>query len=390
MIPTIKNTPRKFRLLFCFSMIILSWPVVAQNTDSLEAVLDTAQGSLKVKTLNELFRANLLSDPVKAVGFSREALDLATEINDKKGMAASYNNLGVAYRNQGALDKALEYYITSMTIYDSLRNKEGMATTKNNIANIYSIKKDYGQAMRYLEESNALFQEIGDPFRLVGSMNNLGNLYNDIHLYDKALKYFSDAYALSEKNGARFADPLNNTGNLYFNLGNYQIAIGYYEKGLGIEREHNNKLGILNTVTNIGITYTKARQPKQAQKYLAEALQLGQELQANTILPSVYKASAENYSNENKWKEAYQMQIRYDELREKIFSEESSRKIAQMEMIVSFQEKERQLEILKKEDEIKTLELHNSRLFILIVVLGVIIIIAGFNLFYLDRKKKLV
>ena len=252
------------------------------------------------------------------------------------------------------------------------------------------IKKDYGQAMRYLEESNTLFREIGDPFRLVGSMNNLGNLYNDIHLYDKALKYFTDAYALSERNGARFADPLNNTGNLYFNLGNYQMAIGYYEKGLAIEREHNNRLGILNTVSNMGITYTKARQPKQAQKYLAEALRLGQELQANTILPSVYKASAENYFNQNKWKEAYQMQLKYDDLREKIFGEESSRKIAQMEMIIDFQEKERQLEILKKEDEIKTLELHNSRLFILIVVLGVIIIIAGINLFYLDRKRKLV
>lgn len=379
----------KFHLIFFLCLILYS-PVVSQNTDSLEAVLDTVQGNLKVKTLNELFRANLLSDPVKAVGYSREALNLATEINDKKGMAASYNNLGVAYRNQGALDKALEYYITSMTIYDSLQNKEGMATTKNNIANIYSIKKDYGQAMRYLEESNTLFREIGDPFRLVGSMNNLGNLYNDIHLYDKALKYFTDAYALSERNGARFADPLNNTGNLYFNLGNYQMAIGYYEKGLAIEREHNNKLGILNTVTNMGITYTKARQPKQAQKYLTEALRLGQELQANTILPSVYKASAENYFNQNKWKEAYQMQLKYDDLRERIFGEESSRKIAQMEMIIDFQEKERQLEILKKEDEIKTLELHNSRLFILIVVLGVIIIIAGINLFYLDRKRKLV
>jgi tetratricopeptide (TPR) repeat protein len=384
-----KNMTR--RLLFSvFLALIFTDPLFAQNTDSLQAVMDTVQGDLKVKTLNELFRANLLSDPVKAVGYSREALTLATEINDRKGMAASYNNLGVAYRNQGALDKALDYYLTSMRIYDSLENKQGMATTKNNIANIYSIKKDYGQAMRYLEESNALFQEIGDPFRLVGSMNNLGNLYNDIHMYDKALKYFSDAYALSEKQGAPFADPLNNTGNLYFNQGNYQVAIGYYEKGLDIERRHNNRLGILNTVANIGITYTKARQPKQAQKYLDEALHLSQELEAYTILPAIYKASAENYSNQNNWKEAYQMQLKYDELREKIYGEESSRNIAQMEMVVGFQEKERQLEMLRKQDEIKTLELHNSRLFVILIVLGIFVVIAGVNFFYSDRRRKLV
>jgi len=386
---TVKNMTRK-SFLTSFIAIILYIPLFSQNTDSLQAVLDTAEGPQKVKTLNELFRANLMSDPVTAVGFSREALILATEIGDKRGMAAAYNNLGVAYRNQGALDKALEYYITSLQLYDSLQNKEGVATTKNNIANIYSIKKDYAQAMRYLEESHALFQELGDPFRLIGSMNNLGNLYHDIDMNEKALSYYTEAYALSEKNGAKFGDPLNNVGNIYFNQGNYQVAIGYYEKALEIERAHNNKLGVLNTVTNIGITYTKARQPRQAEKYLGEALMLSEELQALTAQPSIFKARAENFSIQNKWKEAYQMQLKYDETREKIHSEESSRNIAQMEMVLDFQEKERELELLKKEDVIKTLELRNTRLFIILTILGVIVIIAGINFFYLDRRRKLV
>jgi tetratricopeptide (TPR) repeat protein len=380
---------RKLFLTVFFAILLYS-PVFSQNTDSLEAMLDTAQGDRKVKTLNELFRAHLRSDPVKAVGYTHEALILSTEINDKRGMAASYNNLGVAYRNQGALDKALEYYITSMRLYDSLQNKEGVATTKNNIANIYSIKKDYGQAMRYLEESYTLFRELGDPFRLIGSMNNLGNLYLDIDHYDKALNYYTEAYALSEKNGAKFGDPLNNVGNIYFNQGNYQVAIGYYQKALDIEREHNNKLGVLNTVTNMGITYTKAKQARNAERYLNEALQLSDQLQAFTTLPTVYKASAENFSNQNRWKEAYQMQLKYDEMREKIYGEESSRNIAQMEMVLDFQEKVREIEILKKEDEIKSLELHNSRLFIIMMILGVIVVIGGVNFFYMDRKRKLV
>lgn len=378
------------KLFFCLiSAILLYYPVFSQNADSLVSLLDTARGDQKVKTLNELFRAHLRSDPVKALVYTREALSLATEINDKRGMAASFNNLGVAYRNQGALDKALEYYITSLKLYDSLKNEEGVATTKNNIANIYSIKKDHGQAMRYLEESYTLFLKLGDPFKIIGSMNNLGNLYNDIHLYEKALKYYTEAYALSEKNGARFGDPINNVGNIYFNQGNYQLAIDYYQKALDIERENNNKLGMLNTVTNMGITYTKARQPKAAERYLDEALKLSEELQAFTTLPSIYKASAENYSNQNKWKPAYEMQLKYDETREKIYGDESSRNIAQMEMVLDFQEKEREIEILKKEDEIKSLQLHNSRLFVILVVLAVLIVIAGLNIFYLDRKKKL-
>jgi tetratricopeptide (TPR) repeat protein len=373
-----------------FLAVLLYYPVCSQNTDSLEALLDTIHGNGKVKTLNELFRAHLRSDPVKAVGYAREALILASDINDKRGIAASYNNLGVAYRNQGALDKALEYYITSLKIYDSLQNKDGIATTKNNMANIYSIKKDYPKAMRYLEESYKLFEEMNDPFRLIGSMNNLGNLYHDIDMDEKALDYYTRAYALSEKNGATFGDPMNNVGNIYFNQGNYQVAIEYYEKALALERGYNNKLGVLNTVTNIGITYTKARQPQKAEKYLQEALQLSEELQALTTLPSVYKANAENYSIQGKWKNAYEMQLKYDELREKIYGEESSRNIAQMEMVLDFQEKEREIEMLRKEDVIKSLELRNSRLFIILTILGVIVIIGSINIFYLDRKRKLV
>jgi tetratricopeptide (TPR) repeat protein len=358
-----------------------------QKPDSLLAVLDTVQADRKVKTLNELFRAYLQSNPVKALGYTREALNLATEINDKKGIAASYNNLGVAYRNQGALDKALEYYINSLKRYEELDNKEGIATTKNNIANIYSIKRDYGNALRNLDESYNMFIQIGDQNKIIGSMNNLGNLHSDIQLYEKALKYFNEAYQLSEKLGNKFADPLSNIGSIYFKQGNYQRAVEYYEKALEIERSNNNKLGILNVVTNLGITYTKARQPNPASAYLSEALTLSDELQAFTSLPTVYKALAENYARQGMMKEAYETELKYDEVREKIYGEESSRNIAQMEMVMSFQRTEREFEMLKKEDEIKTLELHNTRLFIIMLILGVFIVLGSFNFFYLSKKK---
>lgn len=373
--------------LFCTLITVSAF---SQSPDSLLSTLESSQGEKKVKTLNELFRYYISSDPVKALGYTREALTIATEINDERGMAASYNNLGVAYRNQGALDKALEYYITSLKLYTKLDNKEGIATTKNNIANIYSIKKDYGQAMKYLEESYALFAQMGDKFKVIGSMNNLGNLYSDIQLYEKAQKYYSEAYQLSEANGLKFGDPLSNLGNIYFRQNDFPKAIDFYMKALAIEKENNNRLGMLNLVTNLGIAYTKSKQPSLAAQYLSEAEKLSTELQAYTTLPTIQKASADNYANQGKFKEAYQMQVKYDEAREKIYGEESSRNIAQMEMVMDFQEKEKEIEILKREDEIKTLELRNSRLFIILVILGVLVVLALINLFYLDRKKKLV
>lgn len=375
------------RIVSFFLLTALTLPAGAQ-TDSLFEVLDTAQGNLKVKTLNELFRAYNESDPVKAIGYTREALSLATEIDDTKGMAASYNNLGVAYKAQGALDKALEYYIRSHKLYTTLDNKEGMATTKNNIASIYSIKGDYGQAMKYLEESYNQLVVLGDEKRLVGSLNNLGNLHLDLQLYDKANDFFTKAYQLSDKLGQPFSDPLNNMGNVFFKQGNYQRAIEYYQKALTLERAENNKSSILNTLTNIGIAFTRAKQPVPAMKHLEEAQALAKELQAYRFMPEIFRNMADNKFRTGDVKLAYKTLLRYDSAREKIHGEESSRNIAQMEIALSLQEKEREFDIIEKNLVIKTLELNNTRLFITLLVLVVLAILGGINFYYMGRKKQ--
>ncbi len=378
--------PKTFVTLFL--SLLFSLTLVAQN-DSLNAVLDTAKNDQKVKTLNELFRANLNSDPVKALGYTREALNLATEIDDQKGMAASYNNLGIIYKNQGALDKALEYYATSLRIYDTLANKEGIAATKNNISTIYSIKRDYSQALKYLEESYTLLVELNDQPKIVGSLNNLGNVNMELQLYEKAMAYYVEATEISEKLGTKFPDAINNIANILFRQGNYQRAVEFYEKALLLERDNNNKLGMLNTITNLGITYAKAKQPNPSKMYLDEAMKMANELQAFSFLPPIYRATAQNAATLNNWKEAYETQLKYDEVREKIYGEESSRKIAQMEMVIDFQEQEKEFDLLRKQNEINKLELRSSRLFIILVVFVVLGTLGGLNFYYINKKKSL-
>jgi tetratricopeptide (TPR) repeat protein len=385
---TLQLSPMTPVLRFGMPLIMfLSLSASAQKIDSLTAVADTAKNEFRVKALNELFRAYSQSDPVKAIGYTREALSYATEVGDQKGLAASYNNLGIAYRNQGAFDKALEYYIQSLKIYEKLDNKEGIATTKNNISTIYSIKRDFSQAMRYLEDSHQIFLNLNDSVRIIGSLNNLGNLHNEIQLYDKALSYYQEATKLSDAQGKKFADPLNNIGNIHFKQKNYQRAVEFYEKALDVERSQNNTVGILNVLTNLGITYAKAHQPKPAQAYLDEALQLCNQHQSFSFLPAIYKATAENMANQNNYKEAYEIQLKYDEAREKMFGEESSRNIAQMEILLAFQEKEKEFDVLKRDDEIKTLELKNTRLVVIVVIFAVLVTLGGLNYYYLGKKK---
>lgn len=366
---------------FCITTIIC-----LGQLDSLFQVMENAEGEAKVKAYNELFRATLNANPVNAISFAKKALDLANEISDLKGIAAAYNNMGVAYRNYGALDRALEYYLLSLNIYDSLENKEGIAAIKSNIGTIYSMKRDFGQAMNNFEESYALFTEMGDANRLVGSMNNLGNLHSELQLYEQALKYYSQSYQLSEQLGDPFVDPLNNIGNLFFKQGNYQRAVEYYNRALNLATTTNNQLAVLNITSNLGEVYTKANRPQEAQVYLNQALELGTQLQSFYYEPQVLKAMATNFARLSKWKEAYETMNRYDDVKERIYGEESTRKIAQMEIALEMQEREKELDALKIDDAIKTLELRNTRIGITAVVLGLIVLIAGGNILVTKRK----
>lgn len=374
---------RFFAILLLFS----STTLIAQRGDNIVSVLDTAKNQYRVKALNELFRAEFDSDPVKAVGYAREALSYATEVGDQKGLAAAYNNLGVAYRTQGAMDKALEYYIQALHLYESLQNREGISATKNNIANVYSIKKDYEQSMKYMEDSYKVFVELNDTERIIGSLNNLGNLHSEMQMDEKALEYYTQAYNLSEEKGAKFGDPLTNIGNLYFKRGQYADALNYYDKALQIERDAGNQTGLLNALTNLGVTNTKLKQTREATVHLEEALRVCQEKQAYSFLPAIYRALAENQANQNRWKDAFEAQLKYDEARELVFGEESTRKIAQMELRLSFEDMEREYEALKQEDAIKTLELRNTRLVILAAVLAIMFTLGILNYVFLTKKK---
>ena len=60
-----------------------------------------------------------------------------------------------------------------------------------------------------------------------------------------------------------------------------------------------------------------------------------------------------------------------------------------MEMALELSDKEREYESLKKTAELKTLQLRNSRLFIVAIILGVILIVGIINYFFTEKLKEL-
>lgn len=66
------------------------------------------------------------------------------------------------------------------------------------------------------------------------------------------------------------------------------------------------------------------------------------------------------------------------------------RKMSRMELALALNEKEKEFEMLKKQAEINALQLRNSRLFIVLMILGLLVVIAGVNFYFMNKRKALI
>lgn len=206
----------------------------------------------------------------------------AVEANAQSALA--YSNLGIAERNQGNYEKAIEYSNQALAIDPKHTN------AINNLGNIYYDMKKYDQATNYYNQVLVIDPKYSD------ALNNLGNANYSQGNYEKALNYYQQALVIDPK----FIDAIYNLGNTYHRLKNFEKAISYYNQLLVIDPKYKDALlglgniqvdlnnyekaaDYFNRVLNIdkknvdalnflGNTYSKQKEYEKAINYYNQAL----------------------------------------------------------------------------------------------------------------------
>ncbi|NTW33351.1 MAG: tetratricopeptide repeat protein, partial [Bacteroidetes bacterium] len=83
------------------------------------------------------------SDFEKAMGYGIKGLELSKKIGFIKGIAQSYNNIGVTYYFHGKYSQALESYLKSLKINEKAGNLKGISDCYNNIGAVNYEQGDY-------------------------------------------------------------------------------------------------------------------------------------------------------------------------------------------------------------------------------------------------------
>ncbi|MBQ6168075.1 MAG: DUF2225 domain-containing protein [Muribaculaceae bacterium] len=163
---------------------------------------------------------------------------------DSKEIATSYNNIGLAYWDQGEYGKALEFHKKALDIDEKKLGKEhpDTATDYNNIGAVYKSQCEYDKALEFNFKALDIREKVlgKEHPQTATCYNNIGLVYKRLGKYDKALEYYFKALDIDEKAlGKEHPDTAidyNNIGWVYREQGDYKKALEYYEKAYEIRK----------------------------------------------------------------------------------------------------------------------------------------------------------
>lgn len=298
-----------------------------------------------------------------AFRYGNAALQLSKQLNFLKGIAASYNNIGMIYFNQGDNSKALENHFASLKIREAIGNKQGVAASYNNIGMIYFNQGEYDHALKNYFTALKIREETGDKEGIATSYNNIGIIYTTQKNYDQALKSHFASLKIRGETGDKqgIAASYNNIGMIFFNQGEYDHALENHFASLKIREAIGDKRGIATSYINIATSYTGKSKYAEALPWFQKGLRLAKEIGAKDLIILSYQGLSDMSEKTNDYKNAYKYYHLCTQITDSLFNENSSKQIAELQTKYDTEKKDKQINLLEKEKKIQSLELSKQQ-----------------------------
>ncbi len=167
----------------------------------------------------------------QTVKHTQATLKIYEDRGDKRGMAKALNNLGLAYRNMGALDRSLRFYKKSIAVLRDLSELKGQAMTMTNVSDVYHLKGDNRRAIQYIDRALDICTQMKEP--------------------------------------KLEAEILQATASLQMEEGDVEDARKNLEKALKLRKQVDDSVGFISTSLDMAKTYDD---PSEGIKYLEKAI----------------------------------------------------------------------------------------------------------------------
>ena len=381
-----------------------------------------------------------------SIYYTNQALKFNTKItNDSlknRLFSLEYNLMGLNYIRKGLFEVSKKWHLKGLEVSQKYKETDLYYTHLHGLAGVYNSLKDSKNALKLFKEC---LDYKKDEEITLGSYINIGDIYSDLKDYEKANYYYNKGKQLSEKTNNQQAKAV-----ITLSLGaNYQLqektndAIKMYDEVVSIaDKNELNQIALIAR-GNIGDAYIDLKKYKEANEIFTSALQKAikfgffdneiyfyEELKKIAVLQNDYKDAfdylnkatklKDSISKVQQIKEINELEIKYktvqkekeirllqfDNTTKKLklekqeeaienmnLQEEISQKITENTILFfqnSSQKKLGEISLLKKDQQLKSLEIKQEKETKLLTIFGFLIVllpIIGLLLQYYKRLK---
>lgn len=295
-----------------------------------------------------LIKGTILGKYEEAINISLAVLPYFENVGDSLKIATGKSTIAACYDAIGNYDKSIEYYESAINLMSSNGNVLMKANFQNNLGEVYKHKNDYANAYKYYVKALNMFEKYGISEGIIVAENNIGECLLSQNEYNDALLYFQKALEKVDTKNDFYKSAIlyRNLGSVYLETNNLSKAISYFHRSITA----GEKIGILEEV-----------------------------------FPA-YEKLAEAYGQKGDYANAYKYHKLFGEVKDEFTKTSNAEKISEIDTKYQTVKNEKEIELLKKNQQIQELQISNQQVYVFALIL-VLVLTGIFSMIIFKRYK---
>ena len=317
------------------------------------------------------------------------------KLSVNKLKAEIYSGIADIYLDKGYYSIALNNYLKSQKISDVLISAGKISESEAagqyyRMGMVHYYLENYSKSLDYYEKSLNISKEFNNSEGIAKCYNNIGIIEMKQNNIDLALEYFNKTldFALENEIPILEASVYHNLANCYLKEKDYSKAELFFAKAMIIAQKHKNKQGEIFIMLGLADLYNIMHKYNKSLDYCFSSIDISKEIGSLSLEKEAYSQTYKVYEDKGNFIQALNYHKLFKKLEDSIFNKEKNKQIEDAEAKYQVNKKQKEidqqnLELAKRDTQIKKKKNQNYAFTIAVFLLIVIIIII-----YLSLKQK--